>query len=397
MISITECPHCQARFEIPRAKLNRFMVCEGCGEKFRAAPSGAQPSAKANNAAMYAAVGGGTLLVCLLIYAMVRNRAPDEEPKPAPPPVATKAPPPPEPERTPQQQALEVAKKAIAALHTPDDPALPECIDAVRRHRWRQEQGKETKTWSQLGAEEQFTRQEEFVGELVGDEAQQAFNRAATVGDVEYKNFAPPEAELHLALKSAAANVTQNVTVFLAQGGDGWKLYRLERGPIEDHGLPPEPPPPSAVPKGRRLSEEADVAKVPLPPGISASTAASIEAALGDLKDLDATVKANRSRQALVKIGKPAIPYLLNALADVDFNDEKHLLVGTRIADALGDITGVTYAIAPGGVEGSMIGARREDNERNRRRWFGWWRDNGGTFTARPAAEDPLGGPKKDG
>ena len=102
----------------------------------------------------------------------------------------------------------------------------------------------------------------------------------------------------------------------------------------------------------------------------------------------------HRARDALRDLGKPAIPFLLNALLNKDHkNGEDDILQSMPIITTLREITGESFGYGPptadtdpmgmGGGSG-LAGATPEARERAVRCWFGWWQQNKDTWAGRP-------------
>jgi hypothetical protein len=96
-----------------------------------------------------------------------------------------------------------------------------------------------------------------------------------------------------------------------------------------------------------------------------------IDEHIANLKNPDLTKEHNRATDALEKIGKPAVPRLIGALADVDVNNADQMLTARMINGVLRKLCRATYNFPMG--EGPDIA---KQSTHTREMWFQWWRDN---------------------
>ena len=389
---IIACHHCKSRFKVPIDTVGESIECPKCRSEFKAVAlrTGARKD-HGTPPIVYAAVGVGAVLVVGLVAMMTGGD--DAEPVAKAEPTVEAAPEieaPAEDRSTggPKEALILRARDILEAVRIGDEPLLPTWIDYPRMHEERRRAGEVTDAWTTLSEEQKYAAREECLEGLAGDEVNAEFLRHAAVESAEVVEMGQGKGAVALHLKNPLTDTTQKVTMRFSTSAGTWKLAAIERGEIEGG---PEGPPvaendgPVAAPTAvGALDPEGDVGEVALVEGTSPSTKSTIERAMKSLLDLSSTVEASRARTDLVEAGKPSIPHLLNALAPLDLKNPEDLLLGVRISNTLIDLTGRDYPILPGMNEGSMMGEFASDNDANRRRWFGWWRDNQDTYTGPP-------------
>ena len=98
-----------------------------------------------------------------------------------------------------------------------------------------------------------------------------------------------------------------------------------------------------------------------------------IDAQIAQLVDIELGGQfANRSILALKKIGKPAVPRLLNKLYELPIDTAENKLRVRRVTMALEDLTGQRFGFDPSTL------SRTTDEMRTSalKQWYGWWADN---------------------
>ncbi|MBI4881917.1 MAG: hypothetical protein HY812_20010 [Planctomycetes bacterium] len=392
---IIACSSCHSRFKVPIAKIGQTLTCPRCKEKFQAVALHSTPRRQhGSGPIVYAAIVVGAVLVAIIIYAIAGRGEPEEAPAPTarsveePRPAARPAP---EKPRGPSELLAEHARKLLEALCTDDHPMLPLWIDYAEMHRKRVENGIESRPWNELAADERYARQTEYMQNVLGDPETREFLRLATVTRAEVIRLAAGEGKVEATLKNALKDTSQEVVLYFVPSGGTWKLFLLERGPILGAGqAPPEAGAEAGAeatprPARRTRNPDADVAVVELIAGMPSAITRDIERALAVLCDPAVTTAAHKARQDLIAAGKPAVPHLLNALVPLDLNNESDLRIAALVAGVLADLSGEDFPIVPGANEGSMVGEGAAQNEPNRRRWFGWWRDHKDSYSGPPA------------
>jgi hypothetical protein len=139
--------------------------------------------------------------------------------------------------------------------------------------------------------------------------------------------------------------------------------------------------------------EEEPTEQAPLP-GTSAAQAQVWSDAIVALGKMSSSAKELRkAREQLVEGGKPAIPYLLNALRRYDHNGpEEDRIAASQIVNVLTDITGEQIDYGPMNTDQAkfgMVSMTPEERATAVRRWFGWWKTKGAAFERKKVAAEP--------
>ncbi len=395
---IIACSSCHSRFKVPITKIGQTLTCPRCKEKFQAIALHATPRQQhGSGPIIYAAIVVGAVIVALLIYAIAGRGEPEETTAPTPARSEAASQPAARPEAakpvTPAEVLVDRARKLLEALCTDDHPLLPLWIDYAEMHRQRVEAGLETRPWSELAADERYARQTEYMQNVLGDAETREFLRLSTVTRAEMVRLTTGEGRVEATLKNALKDTSQEVVLRFIPSAGAWKLVHLERGPILAAGqTAPEAGAEASAevaarPARRARNPDAEVVAVELIAGTPGAVTRDIERALAVLCDRTATTAAHQARQDLVVAGRPAVPHLLNALVPLDLNSAGDLQIAARVAGVLAELTGEDFPIVPGTNEGSMVGEGAAQNEPNRRRWFGWWRDHKDSYTGPPAPD----------
>lgn len=395
------CHHCKSRFKVNIDTLGGTVKCPKCKKPFKAVALHSAPRGSHGTPPIaYAGIVVGSLLVALFIFKVVGGSA-DEPVEEAPKAKAsaTKSTPANDaPASDPSESsggmkgALEDrARKILEAMRAVDDPELPRWIDYPRMHSEQAGDGVEGTPWTALTEAQKYAARIELLEALLGEPAVREFSRHAAIDQLEVKQMGQGHAEVSAHLKNPLTEKGHDVAMRFSISGGTWKLYALDR-------IYPEPTAeeaaiaagPVELPKIPSRSSEADPVAVEMVEGTSSSTMRVIEGAIRRLTDPKATTDAGRARRELVEIGKAAIPPLLNQLVPLDLEQQDDLIIAVRVSQALIELTGEPYPIVPGTNEGSVIGEGAADNEKHRRRWFGWWKNNHGSYTGPPTIDDNL-------
>ncbi|MEQ8763898.1 MAG: hypothetical protein RL885_08225 [Planctomycetota bacterium] len=163
-------------------------------------------------------------------------------------------------------------------------------------------------------------------------------------------------------------------------GGGGDPTNDGDSGDLADAGSGGEESRGAAVPKRNDQIE-----RVPLLEDTSAETNARIKELVATLTDLDVTAGASAARNEILRIGKPAIPHLLNAIADRNLSSHEDILVVNQVVITLRDLTGKSFGFAPRMGLASSTG---DSQDKALRGWFGWWRTYGKKFVPPEQPED---------
>lgn len=396
---VIACSHCKARFKVNIDTMGQTVKCPKCRRPFKAVALHSAPrKAHGTPPIVYAAIAVGALLIAALVVRMGKNDAPIDdatETKPAaaaPPPKDTAPPPAPVDAAAGMRNALITrAQKIVEALRTDDDPMLPQWIDYPRMHAELMTAGEiGGEPWTGLTEPEKYALKETLLARILGEGAVREFSRHAVAQDLEVVRMGQGNGEVKGVLKNPLTDETREATFRFSTTGGTWKLFALDRAaPAADGtGADEVADAPTLAPPALNRNPEGDVETVPWVDGTSSSMQNQIESAISRLTDPGATTAAGKARRDLVAVGKAAIPGLLNALVPLDLSQEDDLLVAMKVTQTLMDLTGEDHLIVPGSNTGSLIGEGAKDNEVNRRRWFGWWRDHKATYSGPPRPDD---------
>jgi hypothetical protein len=138
---------------------------------------------------------------------------------------------------------------------------------------------------------------------------------------------------------------------------------------------------PKGVPK---YYLEGVVTKVELLPETTAKMKREIENLYRTIINPSLTREGLLARDELKKLGKLAIPPLLNKLVDLDMTREKDVFKAHQVIQVLQGITKKNFGFSPriGGAEDSLTSGSAMMRESAIKSWFGWWEINKEFFTA---------------
>jgi len=411
---IVSCSSCRSRFKVRIEAMGKVMKCPKCKADFKAIALHAAPrKSHGLPPVAYAGIAAGALLLAFLLVKMAGS---DEDSKAAgagrdPTKVSVEAgrqsdaatdstDVAPLPRKQPRDLIAERARDILELIRAADENRLATLhLDFSRMHEDRRQQGLETELWLDLDQIAQFAKKEEYMADVLGDASLRDVTRRSVVLSVEPISLKQGSATVVAVLKDPLEESQQEVTLHFEALAGSWRVYRVDRNDSSRGDADGQSPVdaatagPGATTALRRnpLGEPHEVEPLP---DTSALLASKIERQIDTLIDPEQTVGSGRARRELVEIGKPAIPFLLNRLVPLDLEEPEDLLQAGQISQTLQDITGEEYAITRGMRDETMTGAGLKDNDKSRRLWFGWWRDNHATFNSRPEPqhEDPSDG-----
>ncbi len=132
--------------------------------------------------------------------------------------------------------------------------------------------------------------------------------------------------------------------------------------------------------KSGRPSRNDHIAQVPPLADTPPELTEKIEANVAIVMDLSKTSEAVDARNELLRIGKPAIPHLLSAIARKGVDTPDAMMVVNQLVITLRDLTGKRFGFAP--QMGLATSGESEEDTKTRalKKWFGWWRTYGDKF-----------------
>jgi hypothetical protein len=121
-----------------------------------------------------------------------------------------------------------------------------------------------------------------------------------------------------------------------------------------------------------------------------------IDALIAELTDLSASPRVyTRAVNALAKIGRPAIPRLIDRMYEALPKKDADVPAVRRVVQALQQITGERFGYHVESLDASGVGATDEERRAALAQWYAWWERNRDR-TGAPASEaggDPLAPP----
>jgi predicted Zn finger-like uncharacterized protein len=119
--------------------------------------------------------------------------------------------------------------------------------------------------------------------------------------------------------------------------------------------------------------------------------AAEIDRLIPILLDLDLPPRKTKpAREAIIEIGRPAIPLLLTVLYETPLDTHENALRVNIVVHALRDITGESFGFKPQVAEGSGTGTTEERRQSAIKQWFAWWYRNADRFQVKEVGTDAL-------
>lgn len=140
---------------------------------------------------------------------------------------------------------------------------------------------------------------------------------------------------------------------------------------------------------------EADPKLVDWLEGMSDSTKSDIEKLCADTVQMDDPRAGIRARADLVDRGKVAIPGILRAISQLDYEEDRDDVLKTfQLVQVLREITGKQFNYRPetttmGFGQGGMTRSTPEERRKAIRRWFGCWEANKDTWTKKSDEPEP--------
>jgi len=148
---------------------------------------------------------------------------------------------------------------------------------------------------------------------------------------------------------------------------------KVADAPKKSEGAPPPEEKPKPPPSDRMPGRfgKVEVKALDHRPDTPPELRTQIDEHITTLKNPDLTKEHNHATDALEKIGKPAVPRLIGALADVDVNNADQMMTARMINGVLRKLCRASYNFPMG--EGPDT-ARQSVHTREL--WFQWYRDN---------------------
>lgn len=378
------CPNCGTQYRIPQEKLDDSLKCANCGRVFVPTASSQRGLARKSSATPFV-VGGGVLVGAIVIGIMIANSG-GSTPAPVKP----------------------VAAAPETGMNNPRVRDVAEWVEALQKD--NEFKIKQTSDWPELAR---------FLG--VGKDTPPADLSTAVLGEL---RSGPRSAFLRVAeLTSASIKPDQ------AAAPSGWvEVHVIVRKPEEkkkyqrDTGEyrvsfraadgrfviigweamyePPLKPPPDpnleravthailgkAKDVERTLdgktftAREAELKALPHLDGTPPEQQREIDEAVAHIVDLEGPpAQSNRAMDKLRRIGKPAVPRLLNQMFEIvsttKLDSRDALLQLRRLEQSLEQLSGNRFGFDPS--EGVIGNAGREEYRVSAlKQWYGWWADN---------------------
>ena len=127
-------------------------------------------------------------------------------------------------------------------------------------------------------------------------------------------------------------------------------------------------------------------------PGTSDDELATIKKHIETLKDLDATREATVAMSAIIDMPKKSIPHLINAVMEVQTDDEADVARGWQIMQTLKNASARedkwyrSFFVPQWPEDASAVAKEAKDRVIVRKQWWRWWNENKDTWE--PPKED---------
>jgi hypothetical protein len=230
--------------------------------------------------------------------------------------------------------------------------------------------------WTDLEELDRFLKRKEYIEALTAETAEgAAFVRHAALESSEELSSDGRRAEVEFLLRNVMNGRMQKRTFRLAKIGESWVL--IDQAVGAEYGgdldaVAEEGPKTLDEKYARRINPEGEIAPVDFLPETSESQRRELTSLAADLVGEDKS-RSHEARERLIKIGKPAIPALLNGLVPLDYGNQDDIAKANRHIYVLRLITGQSFGFSPGFQDVAVRGSMKEDLLHAVRLWFGWW------------------------
>lgn len=264
--------------------------------------------------------------------------------------------------------------KALAAGSTGSVEALNKLCKWPRMHDASPAAEPPTgRKWDQLSVSGQAEATQHLVDGLIGDADTRDFMSNALVLKSENEVYIGGSGRTILTYQDKdEKRLTQKRTIVWAEEDARWYVIHTETEPVKGRLLGSEPRRKEGdKPKIEELL--AKIAKQKPYSGAGDDTVKRVDELVLKLVDLSLTTEHQGASAELAKIGKAAVPALLNVIVDhVELTTDNDLILVNQIVQTLRDVAKLDYRfiIGPDGKKG---GASYAENVKLLAEWFTWW------------------------
>ncbi len=387
---VIKCPNCSKKYEVSLNVLEKKVKCKKCGRLFRAAALKAVEKKKTNTF-LWPIVGfSAVLVVAIVLIATSGGGGPEEEPLSSETdaldetPASTKN----IPSARTDQKAVKTEREkfCIRFLEFQRNADLDALQDSINFPVYHNAAGGDNSLWSDLSDLDQVLKKQEVLDTLTDDTRPDGeFLRHASVRSTKEISFSDRKAEVEILLRNQANGREQKRTFSLVRIGDNWTVGGMKIGPQYGGDLDAvagDGPKTLDEKYENRISPDKEITEVDFLPETSNTEKEQLIRFARDLIG-DERQRSFEARKRLSKLGKPAIPALLNQLIALDFERGEDLSRANRCITVLRQITGRSFGFSPGFQQSEESTGTEEEMNRAIQLWFGWWRRNKETWKER--------------
>lgn len=393
---IIQCPKCHTQARLPEAQEGSKVRCSECSRIYVAAPIGqaGRAARKQANSSLpiYLGVGGVGLVLVLMFTVMGGDDPPPIAPQEPEKEVAAKEPVDnegwnSEPVRLVRDlHRASYAKDIVKITGMLDKQKVWETLQAEARE-VEPAEGEEApavdeRTWSELDVSEQGRFIDQVATDLMeGEWVDLVANWKPYDGRVLEET--DRMVKVHVTVSPHEGGV-ENRTVewLLARSGNAWKAYSWKRfyTQAELAALARKRNKKSSK---KTLSDgsvvyEAEPGPIEHFEDTPLELREEIDRLYATMTNLDLTRESSKARQALVDIGRPALPVLLTGLYLTPLDTDENAMKLNLIDQALRDITGHLTTFSP---MQPIDAAAEERRQSGIKQWFGWYHRKANRFT----------------
>ena len=398
---IIQCPACHATAQLPDSKEGAKVRCGACGHVYVARDRAAQKARARKPAASPTPwiVGGAVALGGLLVL-FIATRDDDAAPVVVEEPVVEAKEPAKSIDLTGWDSEPVVAVRQVHDLvWARNDVKLLRLFAWERMHDEPDAEGQAPAVlWDDLPPADQTEYRRVSIETLIAGEAE---------NDALVSQWKPFDGEVVESTDDGVAIVRLKVQPREAESGfgartiewrlldedDRWKPFRWERwiAPEEEKAARIAH---SKLTEKKVLTDGSVVYEAELKPlehleSTPQEMRDRIDALYAQMIDLSISPKdADRARDEIIGIGKPAIPTLLTGFYQIPLETEEEAIQVNIIVQCLRDITGQYFGYKPQVREGSSTGTTEERRTSALKQWFGWWHRKGKRFEEKEESPD---------
>ena len=395
------CPKCKSEYEVPLSTMGKTVRCKRCGRSFEARVLRSQrhENWKVKPITLLVSLLGVGLFVILGLIvhsSLSKTEGPPPELRDFSPPAGRQesgtdaenlpsgketAP---SPERTERER---FCLDFLRAVEENDTDKLQHMFNFPAFHRIHKKAG--DPSLDELEEVDRVLKKKEYLEALTDDtDGGGGFLRKSEVREVSELSWNGEEGEVEVKLENPHNGRLQERRLRLRAVGSRLTVYDCETGPVHGGDLERKPSKTVTLEEKyrRRVSPLGEIQRVSYTEDTDEAEAERIQGLVQDLLG-ENRLRVRSARQALRKLGKRAVPGLLNALVGLDMTRIEDVSRANTCTSMLRDLTGMNFHFIPGFIEESRLDSVSADLEASLRRWFGWWDNNKDRWDGKPVRE----------